>query len=149
MLPTVLDHPPTRATRLSGTYHNLGSPTIGLIDSEPPRREENPLAGTTEFLIVAPILPGKLEAWRQMMREVTGPRYEDWADHHKRMGVSREVVWEQRFPDMDIAIVSIDGVRIAIHSTAGHLLPWSHGSRSRATCLVHVEVGWYQCVPAG
>ena len=68
------------------------------------------MAGTTEFLIVAPILPGKLEAWRQMMREVTGPRYEDWADHHKRMGVSREVVWEQRFPDMDIAIVSIDGV---------------------------------------
>ena len=68
------------------------------------------MASTTEFLIVAPILPGKREAWRQMMREITGPRYEEWADHHRRMGVSREVVWEQRFPEMDIAIVAIDGV---------------------------------------
>ena len=68
------------------------------------------MAGSTEFLIVAPILPGKLEAWREMMREITGPRYAEWADHHRRMGVSREVVWEQRFPDMDVAIVCIDGV---------------------------------------
>ena len=68
------------------------------------------MAGTTEFLIVAPILPGKLEAWRRMMREVTGPRYAEWADHHRRMGVAREVVWEQRLPGMDLAIVAIDGV---------------------------------------
>ena len=51
------------------------------------------MAGMTGFLIVAPILPGKREEWRRMMREVTGPRYEEWADHHMRMGVSREVVW--------------------------------------------------------
>ena len=68
------------------------------------------MAETTEFLIVAPILPGKREAWHRMMREVTGPRYEEWADHHRRMGVSREVVWEQRLPGMDLAIVAIDGV---------------------------------------
>ena len=68
------------------------------------------MAETTEFMIVAPILPGKREVWRDMIREVTGPRYDEWADHHRRMGVAREVVWEQRFPDMDVAIVCIDGV---------------------------------------
>ncbi|MCY4370303.1 MAG: hypothetical protein OXF41_13045 [bacterium] len=67
------------------------------------------MAGMTEFLIVAPILPGKREEWRRMMREVTGPRYEEWADHHMRMGVSREVVWEQRLPVLDLAVVAIDG----------------------------------------
>ncbi len=65
---------------------------------------------TEEFVIVAPILPGMRESWREMIREVTGPRYEEWADHHRRMGVTREVIWEQRFDGMDVAIVSIDGV---------------------------------------
>ena len=68
------------------------------------------MAETTEFLIVAPILPGKREAWRRMMQEVTGPRYAEWADHHRRIGVTREVVWEQRLPGLDLAIVAIDGV---------------------------------------
>ena len=67
------------------------------------------MASTSEFLIVAPILPGRLEGWRDMMREITGPRYDEWADHHRRMGVTREVVWEQQFPGMDVAIVCIDG----------------------------------------
>ena len=82
----------------------------GQIHSGPAGGWESPLAETTEFLIVAPILPGKREEWRRMMREVTGPRYEEWADHHRRMGVAREVVWEQRLPGMDLAIVAIDGV---------------------------------------
>jgi hypothetical protein len=71
---------------------------------------EETMAETTEFMIVAPILPGKREAWREMIREVTGPRYEEWADHHRRMGVTREVIWEQQFPNMDLAIICIDGV---------------------------------------
>ena len=64
----------------------------------------------SEFVIVAPILPGKRGDWLDMMREITGPRYAEWVDHHRRMGVVREVVWEQRFPSMDVAIVCIDGV---------------------------------------
>ncbi len=69
----------------------------------------NPTGETTEFVIVAPILPEKRDGWHDMMREITGPRYAEWADHHRRMGVTREVVWEQRFPGMDVAIVCIDG----------------------------------------
>ena len=67
------------------------------------------MAKPTEFLIVAPILPEKRRVWLDMMSEITGPRYEEWADHHRRMGVKRELVWEQRFPGMDVAIVAIDG----------------------------------------
>jgi hypothetical protein len=75
-----------------------------------PSTKGTSVAATTEYLIVAPILPERREVWLDMMREITGPRYEEWADHHRRMGVKREVVWEQRFPDMDVAIVAIDGV---------------------------------------
>ena len=62
-----------------------------------------------EFLIVAPILPGKRDEWREMMREVTGPRYAEWADLHRRAGATRELVWEQRLPGLDLAIIFIEG----------------------------------------
>jgi hypothetical protein len=49
----------------------------------------------------APILPGKLEDWKALDAEMTGPRREEHARSRKRMGVSREVASLMQTPQGD------------------------------------------------
>lgn len=63
-------------------------------------------------LIVAPLLPGKREEYRQFIAEISGPRRAEWDDLQRRLNVERELIWEQRLPGLDLAVLCIDGPTI-------------------------------------
>lgn len=49
----------------------------------------------------APILPGKLEAWKAMVEELNGPRSEEHDRSRKRVGLVREVAGLMQTPEGD------------------------------------------------
>ena len=63
----------------------------------------------TAIATVLPILPGKTEAWKQLIAEVTGPRLAENADFHRRMGVNKANWFLQSAPGGDLAIVYLEG----------------------------------------
>jgi hypothetical protein len=62
----------------------------------------------TALAFVAPILPGKLEAWRRFNQETLGR----WRSQHdaanSRSGITRELAWLQQTPDGDLAIIYLE-----------------------------------------
>ena len=58
---------------------------------------------------VAPILPGKLEAWKRFNNEINGPRRKEFEDQQKRSGITRHRVWLQQTPGGDMALVVQEG----------------------------------------
>ena len=57
----------------------------------------------------APILPGKLEAWKQFNNELNGLRRKEFEDQQKRVGITRQRVWLQHTPDGDMALIIQEG----------------------------------------
>jgi hypothetical protein len=51
-----------------------------------------------------PILPGKLEAWRQYNSQINGPRRSEFEDMLRRHGVTRWLVWRQQTPQGDLLV---------------------------------------------
>src|SRR5436190_137473 len=56
----------------------------------------------------APILAGKLEAWRRFTQEVEGSRGIEHAESRRQLGIVRERSWLQQTPQGDLAIISFD-----------------------------------------
>ncbi len=56
----------------------------------------------------APILPGKMEQWRQFISETQGPRYNDFKASRDRYGV-HERSFLQQTPQGDMVIVTLEG----------------------------------------
>ena len=56
-----------------------------------------------------PILPGKIEAWRQYNSQVNGPRRSEFEDMMQRHGFTRWLVWLQKTPKSDLMIVFQEG----------------------------------------
>ncbi|MDP6823624.1 MAG: hypothetical protein QF554_10060 [Dehalococcoidia bacterium] len=56
----------------------------------------------------APILPGKLEDWRQAVSEMIGPRRNEFDDFCHRMGITREFASLQSTPDGDFVVIYIE-----------------------------------------
>jgi hypothetical protein len=65
------------------------------------------MMGTVAF--AAPLLPGKTDAWRQWMAELSGPRSADLADFSTRHGLTRHAAWLQRTPHGDLVAVVHEG----------------------------------------
>lgn len=57
------------------------------------------------YAFMNPVLPGKVEAWKSLIREMTGPRKKDLEESRKRAGLTKERVWLQRTPHGDFAVV--------------------------------------------
>jgi hypothetical protein len=57
---------------------------------------------------VAPILPGKLEAWRRFNQETLGRWREAHDAANQRDGITRERAWLQQTPEGDMAIISLE-----------------------------------------
>ena len=55
-----------------------------------------------------PILPGKTPEWRAWMKELNGPRYEEFKDSRERAGV-HERTYLQSTPMGDLVIVTLEG----------------------------------------
>ena len=51
-----------------------------------------------------PILPDKLEAWRQHNNQVNGPRRREFEDMLKRHGLTKWLVWRQQMPNGSLLI---------------------------------------------
>jgi hypothetical protein len=51
-----------------------------------------------------PILPDKLEAWRQYNDQVNGPRRSEFEDMLKRYGFTKWLVWRQQTPQGSLLI---------------------------------------------
>jgi hypothetical protein len=56
----------------------------------------------------APILPGKLEAWRRFNQETLGSRFKEYQASRQRLGITKELSWLQQTPAGDLAIVYIE-----------------------------------------
>ncbi|HYF24861.1 MAG TPA: hypothetical protein VD931_03895 [Baekduia sp.] len=63
---------------------------------------------------VAPLLPGKTETDREVMRSCwDGERRAAHADARRRLGVVRESVWIQQTPAGDVAVVLLEAQDLA------------------------------------
>jgi hypothetical protein len=61
------------------------------------------------YVLAAPVLSGKLEKWKSMMKEVKGPRRKAYQASRKKMGIKHERVFLQHSPMGDFALVSFEG----------------------------------------
>ena len=52
-----------------------------------------------------PILPGKLETWRNFCQEMAGPRKKEHDESRRRLGFTTERAWHQATPMGDFALV--------------------------------------------
>ena len=50
-------------------------------------------------VILAPILEGKVEAWKQWTAELDGPRKAEFEDLNKRYGLTRHAAWLTEYSD--------------------------------------------------
>jgi hypothetical protein len=57
---------------------------------------------------IAPILPGKEQVHKDVMREATGPRRPDYEEWRRKLGITREAVWHQQTPQGTVAIVYLE-----------------------------------------
>ena len=61
-----------------------------------------------EFGFVAPILPGKTDAWRKAVDEIKGPRNTAYKESRRKHGIKREHVSLQSTPMGDMVVVHMD-----------------------------------------
>jgi len=57
---------------------------------------------------VASILPGKQEAWRRFYHELEGSRRHHYEEFHKRLHITKELVWLAETPQGDMAMVYLE-----------------------------------------
>ena len=59
--------------------------------------------------IALPCLPGGADKLRQLAKECAGPRKAEFADFHKRVGLSLEHWFLQKTPQGELVILHLDG----------------------------------------
>ena len=59
-------------------------------------------------VFAAPILPGKTDAWKAALAEITGPRREQYIQGRHALGVTKEVACLQQTPHGDFVVVYIE-----------------------------------------
>ncbi len=57
----------------------------------------------------APLLPGKLDAWKEFHNQLDGLRRWDFEDQQRRLGLVRHRVWLQETPAGPVALVVQEG----------------------------------------
>lgn len=62
----------------------------------------------TAMVITAPILPGKVEAWRRFCQEIEGRRQQGYKESRRQLGIASEAVWLLRTPRANVAVVRLD-----------------------------------------
>ena len=60
-------------------------------------------------LVVAPILEGKLEAWKSWNGELTSSRKNEFDEFNQRYGLSRHDIWLVEAPNGAMAVVLHEG----------------------------------------
>jgi len=78
---------------------------IADVDDRYLRSEEDYMA---EFSFVAPIQPGKTDAWRKAVDEIKGSRNAAYKESRRQHGIKREHVSLQSTPMGDLVVVHMD-----------------------------------------
>ncbi len=60
-------------------------------------------------LVIAPIVEGKLEAWKRWTKDLKGVNKRDFDDFNKRYGLTRHDVWLVETPAGPMAVVLHEG----------------------------------------
>ena len=60
-------------------------------------------------VIVAPIVEGKLETWKEWIKDLSGPRKGDLQDFNRRYGLTRHAAWLAETPAGTMAVVLHQG----------------------------------------
>ena len=59
-------------------------------------------------VFAAPLLPGKTDAWKAAVAEISGARKEEYLQGRSNLGITREVVCLQQTPHGDFVVVYIE-----------------------------------------
>jgi steroid delta-isomerase-like uncharacterized protein len=70
------------------------------------------------FSMLRPILPDKLEQWRQLGEQLLGPRREEHRASRKRLGIEAEMTWHQSTSAGDVEILYLE-VHDVAHAFSG------------------------------
>jgi hypothetical protein len=64
---------------------------------------------------INPIAPERVDEWRAFVAELTGPRRIEWAESHRRRGITRQVISmaEAAGQPMSVVVVEADDPRVA------------------------------------
>jgi hypothetical protein len=57
------------------------------------------------YAFINPVVAGKVEAWRNYIKEMNGPRKNEFKESRKKAGLAVEKVWLQHTPMGDFAVV--------------------------------------------
>ena len=60
-------------------------------------------------VIVAPILQGKLDVWKEWIAEIQGPRNQDLTDLNRRYGLTRHAAWLAETPSGTVVVALHQG----------------------------------------
>ena len=64
--------------------------------------------GDKYYAFTAPIVPGQLGAWKNLVSELKGAKKKEYQAARKKMGVKHERVWLQHTPQGDFVVVSVE-----------------------------------------
>jgi hypothetical protein len=70
-------------------------------------------ANKRTVIAVAPILPGKTEAWRRFMQEMSGARRQAYQASRRRLGIQAEQAWIRETRRWAIGIIIIETASLA------------------------------------
>ena len=62
----------------------------------------------SNYLFTVPLTPGKTEAWKNYLKELNGPRNEEYKKSRNRLGIKAEQVYLQQTPHGDMCVVKIE-----------------------------------------
>jgi hypothetical protein len=60
------------------------------------------------YAFATPVLPGKVDEWKQLCAEMNGPRCKEYTESRRKAGLKQELVWDETTPNGDLAVVIFD-----------------------------------------
>lgn len=94
------------------------------------------------FSMLRPILPDKLEHWRRLNEELSGPRSEEHRASRKRLGIEMEMTWHQSTSagDMEILYLELHDLARAFGGLAKSEEPFDRWLRERVLEIHGVDL---------
>jgi hypothetical protein len=104
----------------------------------------SPKLGTTQqmIIIVAPILPGKAEAWRRFIQEISGSRRQEHEASRQRLGIRAEWVWinETRQRTRGIILIAAEHLEQALVALVTSDHPFDRWFREQLLALQGLDL---------
>jgi hypothetical protein len=93
------------------------------------------------ILFIAPILPGKAEAWRRFIQEMGGARGWEYETSRRQLGIRAERVWisETRHRAIGIILIETDYLEQTLTTLASSAHPFDRWFREQLLALQGVD----------